>query len=267
MAKKTDGSKTGGSKTSGNVRATPAARGKDQNMASAQTATPTATDAPKDKPAKPAKTAADPAAPAPAEAAPAAGSRKVFGIEVLPDDEPKIGNHMALNFTKTQADAAAALSALSRRLGVRQTTLVWYAVRQLLQNAPETAPAELIGMQSGGGGGGGPVGSAPGFWVIARMGEAGQGAIGIEVREVFRRDVVEGRSFYRIKQVKDGTPTDQEKERQKALGQARRAAQHDCSLAGLTPEDVSFSRQGSDGSVTAFSSGDELSANPLNVSE
>lgn len=121
---------------------------------------------------------------------------------------------IAVGVSKANEEKHDALLALSKKLNCKPSALIWDAIRKYLDNAPTTAPV----------GAAPSAGSAPGFWVIPVMGDAG--AEGVRVVEVESRPDGEGRSFFRYK-------AGDSKGRRRALGQAKRAAQFDCQLIGI----------------------------------
>jgi hypothetical protein len=132
---------------------------------------------------------------------------------------------MMVGIGKTHADTHGRLQALADKLGCRSSVLVWESIERLLKDPPKVAPA----------GAAPAVGSAPGFWVAPIMGD--KGATGIEIVEVEARNQSKGRTFLRYKTVEE----DQEatfKARERAYGQARRAAEYDCQMLGLDPSKI-----------------------------
>ena len=124
--------------------------------------------------------------------------------------------------TVTVSDARkpvkAKLEKLSETLGCRVSDLVWHALTSMLKDPPKIAPE-----------GSSPViGTSAGFWVIHKRNAANKRVMAIAIQEVNKRSEVtkETHTFFRFK--KGDT-----KSRNRALKQAKRAAEYDKDLANV----------------------------------
>jgi hypothetical protein len=125
---------------------------------------------------------------------------------------------MVIGVPRARKEERAKLDALATKLGCKPSALVWLGIGMLLSSPPTSAPAGATAN----------TGSAPGFWVVPTKDNKGK-ATAISVVEVASRGDAEGRTFFRFK-------AGDTKGRERALNQAKRAAQYDSELLGLKGE-------------------------------
>lgn len=118
--------------------------------------------------------------------------------------------------TEQNEETLNAFKELADSLGVSVANLAFHAFKATIANPPKASEVEGTQRSS--------KGSANGFWVISSQ-------EGIEVKEVANRSDASGRQFFRYK---DGD----EKQRNRALNQAKRAAALDATMLGIDEDDI-----------------------------
>lgn len=134
---------------------------------------------------------------------------------------------LSLIVSKSREDMVTKLDKIAENLGCRRSDLIWQAMQGIVENPPKEAPA----------GSRPSTGTSPGFWVVPVMDKAGGKATGVRIVEVESRGDIDGRTFFRYK-VEEDDAEKTAKARDRAAGQAQRAAEFDCKLLGIPTSSI-----------------------------